>query len=51
MVKNPLANAGDGLDPWSRRFPHATGQLSAYTTAAELEHPRARALQQEKPLQ
>ena len=21
MVKNPLANAGDGLDPWVRKIP------------------------------
>ena len=52
-----------GFDPWSGKIPHATEQLSSYTTTIELElwspgttateaHvPRACALQQEKPLQ
>ena len=29
VVKNPPANAaGHGFDPWSRKIPHATEQLS-----------------------
>ena len=28
MVKNPPANVGDELDPWSRKIPHATEQLN-----------------------
>ena len=50
---------GHGFDPWSRKIPHATGQLSPCATtpkACELQlltfaHPRAHASQQEKPLQ
>ena len=36
MVKNLPANAGDsGFDPWSRKIPHATRQLSAHHTSTE----------------
>ena len=37
MVKNPLANAeeGHGFDPWSRKVPHAMGQLSPCTSTRE----------------
>ena len=46
------------FDAWSRRITHATERLSAWATTtepntatAETHAPRARALQQEKPLQ
>ena len=36
VVKNLPANAGDtGFDPWSRKIPHAMGQLNHYTTTNE----------------
>ena len=35
VVKNPLANTGDRLDPWSGKIPHATKQLSPCTTTIE----------------
>ena len=51
VVKNPPANAGDmGFDPWSRKFPHAMGQLSLEATTTEPMCPEVCALQQEKPL-
>ena len=28
VVKNPPCNVGHQLDPWSRKIPHAMGQLS-----------------------
>ena len=40
---------GREFDPWWRKIPHATEQLSPCTTAAELACPRACALQQERP--
>ena len=64
VVKNPPANAGDtGSSPWSGKIPHAVQQLSLCTTTTEPAlyslqattteacAPRARAPQQEKPLQ
>ena len=42
---------GHGLDPWSRKIPHTTGQLSPHATNTEPMHPGAHALQQEKPPQ
>ena len=64
MVKNLPANAGDtGFNPWSGKIPHATEQLSpcatttepalwsSCATTTEARAPRARAPQQEKPLQ
>ena len=39
MVKNLLANAGDGMghgfDPWSRKISHDAGQLSACAATTE----------------
>ena len=35
VVKNLLANARDMVDPWSRKIPHATGQLSLCTMTTE----------------
>ena len=32
VVKNLPANAGNNFHPWSRKIPHATGQLSPATT-------------------
>ena len=32
VVKNPLANWGDGFDPWSGKIPHVMEQLSSTTT-------------------
>ena len=46
MVKNLPANAGD-----MGSIPHATEQLSLCATTTEAHMPRARAPQQEKPLQ
>ena len=46
--KNPPANR---FDPWSRKIPHATEQLSPRTTTTEAHVPRDCAPQQEKPLQ
>ena len=34
-VKNPPANAGDMLDPWSGRIPHAAEHLSLCATTPE----------------
>ena len=48
VVKNPPADAGD---PWSRKIPNVTEQLSPCATAIEPVHPRACAPQQEKPPQ
>jgi hypothetical protein len=42
---------GRGLDPWSRKIPQASEQLSPCTTTSEARVPRACALQQEQPLQ
>ena len=39
------------FDPWSGKIPHAAGHLSLCTTTTESMHPRAHALQQEKPPQ
>ena len=39
------------FEPWSRKIPHATEQLSACTTATEARVPRVLAAQQEKPPQ
>ena len=37
VVKNPPANAGDHrFNPWSRKIPHAAGQLSPCATTTEL---------------
>ena len=41
---------GHGFDPWSRKTPYATRQLSPCATTTEPMHSRACALQQEKPL-
>ena len=36
VVKNLPASAGDtGLIPWSKKIPHAAGQLSPWATTAE----------------
>ena len=35
MVKNPLANAGERIDPWSGKIPCVEGQLHLCTTATE----------------
>ena len=36
VVKSLPANAGDhGFEPWSRKIPHAAGQLSPCATATE----------------
>ena len=36
MDRNQPANAGDtGLDPWSRKIPHASEQLSPWATTTE----------------
>ena len=36
VVKTPLANAGGpGFHAWSRKIPHATGQLSPCSTTTE----------------
>ena len=52
VVRNSPANAGErGFDSWARRIPHATEQLSLLSRTAEPTCSRARALQQEKPLQ
>ena len=57
VVKNLPANAGDtGFDPWSRKIPRASEQLSLCaletgSTVTEAPEPRDRALQQEKPQQ
>lgn len=41
-AKNPPASSGDtGLDPWSEKIPHASGQLNPRTTATEHLKPRA----------
>ena len=59
MVKNPPASAGDTGSspgpgrshmPWSNK-PHEPQLLSLHATTTEACVPRARALQQEKPLQ
>ena len=56
--KNPRANArGPGFDPWFRKTPHAVEQLSlcatttTTTATTEAHAPKARAPQQEKPLE
>ena len=51
VVKNPPANPGDEFDPWSRKIPHATGQLSLGATTTGPMGSRAHALPQEKPQQ
>ena len=51
VVKNPPANAGDMGSSLGPRIPHAVEQLSLCTTTTEACAPRARASQQEKPLQ
>ena len=40
-----------GFNPWSGKIPHALGQLNPSARTTEVHTPRARALQQEKPLQ
>ena len=35
VVKNLPDNAGDMFDPWSRKIPHASKQLSPSTTTTE----------------
>ena len=57
-----LAMQGHGFDPWSGKIPHATEQLSLYTTTTESGlrspsdattepmSPGACALQREKPV-
>ena len=45
-----LAMPGHGFDPWSRKIPHASGQLSSCATTTEDWGPRAHATQQEKLL-
>ena len=39
------------FEPWSGKIPHAAEQLGPVTTTTEAGMPRARAPQQEKPLQ
>ena len=39
------------FNPWSRKIPHAVGQLNLCAATTEACSPRARALQQEKPQQ
>ena len=52
VVKNLPANSrGHRFEPWSGKIPHASEQLSPCTTTTEAHAPRARALQQERPLQ
>ena len=60
VVKNPPANArGHRFDPWSGKIPHTMEQLSPsmpqllspHAATTEDYTPRARALQQENPLQ
>ena len=52
VVKLP-PNAGDtgSIQGWGTKMPHATGLISLYATATVSMHPRACALQQEKPPQ
>ena len=40
-----------GFDPWSRKIPHAAGQLGPCATTTETHTPKACAPQQEKPPQ
>ena len=42
---------GHWFDPWSEKIPNAMEQLSPHATPTEAHAPRARALQQERPLQ
>ena len=42
---------GHGFNPWSRKIPHAAGQLSPCATTTDPVCSRARVLQQEKPPQ
>ena len=50
VVENPPWNVGYHLlDPWPGKTTHAVGQLSPCATAAEVNMPRASALQQQKP--
>ena len=51
LLRIRLPMQGTRFDPCSGKIPHAEGQLSPCTTTTEPAHPRARALQQEKPLQ
>ena len=44
-----LAMKGHQFDPWFRKIPHSTEQLSPRATTTEPTYPRARALLQEKP--
>ena len=46
-----LPKQGHRFDLCSGKIPHSLGQLSLCTTATEAKCPRARALQQKKPLQ
>ena len=46
-----LAMPGHGFDPWSRKIPHASGQLSSCVTITEDSGPVAHATQHEKLLQ
>ena len=32
MVKNPLANAGDGFDPWVRKIDPLKEEMAAHST-------------------
>ena len=40
---------GHRINPWSRKIPHAGGQLSLWATATEVRVPRAWPRQEEKP--
>ena len=63
IVKNPPANSGRQFNPWCRKIPHATEQLSLCATILSLcsraqepqllkpAHPRACNLKQEQKLQ
>ena len=50
MVENPPSSGGDTglISGWGTNIPHATGQLSPWTTITEPECPQAHATQQEK---
>ena len=52
VVKNlPAKCWGHRFDSWSRKLPHALGQLSPCATGTEPTHPTARVLQREAATQ
>ena len=48
--KSPCQNRGHEFNPWSRKIPHAAGQLSLCATTSKLERPRAHELPLLKPV-